>query len=77
VDIVNPREALIMARKKVENPPMPAVEAKPKPIRLALSPDLHQQFRVEAALQGTNMAILARRIIEEYLAKHATRGGRR
>ena len=58
-----------MARKKTEAPKMPAVETKPKPIRLALSPELHQQFRVQAALNGTNMADLARKIIEEYLAK--------
>jgi hypothetical protein len=63
-----------MARKKTEKPEMSAIEAKPKPIRLALPPDLHQQFRVEAAMQGTNMAILARRIIQEYLAKRSKGG---
>jgi hypothetical protein len=32
-------------------------------------PDAHQRFRVEAAKEGTNMAAVARRLVEEYLRR--------
>lgn len=64
-----------MARKKTEKPKMAAteVEAELRVVRLALPPDEHQQFRVLAAKEGTNMALLARRIVREYIAKNAVR----
>lgn len=57
-----------MARKKTESPPMPVAaepEAKTKPVRLDLSPDLHQMLRVVAAEQGKPMAVFAREIVEK------------
>jgi hypothetical protein len=49
---------------------MPAiVEAEAKSIRLELPPDMHQLFRVEAAKEGTSMAAVARRLVEDYLRR--------
>lgn len=55
-----------MAKRKPNEPmKMIATEVESKSIRLELSPDLHQQFRVEAAKDGTSMAAVARRLVEE------------
>ena len=64
-----------MARKTTEEPPMPAIEVETelKAVRLYIAQDLHDEFRVIAAKKRTNMAILAREIIEEYV--RANRGG--
>jgi hypothetical protein len=51
---------------------MIAVETEAKSIRLELSPAVHQLFRVEAAKEGTSMAAVARRLVEEYLKRKAT-----
>lgn len=58
-----------MARKKTEKPKMPATEEaiEMKAVRLYLTRDVHDEFRVLAAKERTNMAILARRVIEEYV----------
>jgi hypothetical protein len=59
-----------MARKQSKGKePMTSVEAEAKSIRLELSPEDHQSFRVEAAKEGLSMAAVARRLVEEYLAK--------
>jgi hypothetical protein len=50
---------------------MPAVEAESKSIRLELSPEVHQQFRVESAKEGLSMAAVARRLVEDYLKRKA------
>jgi hypothetical protein len=60
-----------MARAKKGDKPMPAVEAEAKSIRLELSPDLHRQFRIEAAKEGISMAAVARRLVEDYLRRKA------
>jgi plasmid stability protein len=61
-----------MARKRTkEVAPMPAVEVEPKSIRLELPPEVHQQFRVEAAKEGLSMAAVARRLVEDYLKRKA------
>jgi predicted DNA-binding protein len=57
-----------MARKKTEARPMTVTaepEVKTKPVRLDLSPDLHQMLRVVAAEQGKPMAVFAREIVEK------------
>jgi hypothetical protein len=36
---------------------------------LAEIPDVHRQFRVEAAKEGLSMAAVARRLVEEYLKR--------
>lgn len=58
-----------MARKKTEKPEMPATEAELRVVRLALPPEDHKEFRKLAAEEETNMALLARRIIQEYIAR--------
>jgi ParG len=59
-----------MARKKTtETKPMTTVEVEAKSIRLELSPETHQEFRVAAAKEGLSMAAVARRLVEEYLKR--------
>lgn len=59
-----------MARKKTEAPKVPATEIELRVVRLALPPEDHKEFRKLAAAEETNMALLARRIIQEYIAEH-------
>jgi hypothetical protein len=40
-----------------------------KLVRLELPPDIQKQFRIEAAKEGMSMAAMARRVIEEWVAK--------
>jgi hypothetical protein len=40
-----------------------------KLVRLELPPDVQQRFRVEAAKEGMSMAAMARRVVEEWVAK--------
>jgi hypothetical protein len=65
-----------MARKKTEKSEMPAVEAKPllKLVRLELPSDYHRDLRVIAAKQETTMAILARKLIKEYVDQQRKAG---
>lgn len=60
-----------MARKKTEKTPMPATDtaAEMKAVRLYLPADVQQRLRVLAAEEGTNMALMARKIVMEYVAK--------
>lgn len=60
-----------MARAKATEAKMPTstAEVEAKSIRLELPPAVHQQFRVEAAKEGTSMAAVARRLVEEYLRR--------
>ena len=46
---------------------MPPVETEAKSIRLELPAKEHQQFRVEAAKEGTTMAAVARRLVLDWL----------
>jgi hypothetical protein len=48
---------------------MPTTEADLKVVRLALPPAEHKKFRMLAAREETNMAILARRIVMEWIAR--------
>ena len=48
---------------------MPETETGPKSVRLQLPADVHQQFRVEAAKEGTSMAVVARQLVEDWLKK--------
>ena len=65
-----------MAKKRAERTIMPAVaeETGLKLVRLELTPDVHKQFRVEAAKEGLSMAALARRLVEEWTAKRKVGG---
>jgi hypothetical protein len=63
-----------MARKqtKVEKAmPATASPEKVRAVRLELPLDLHKQFRIEAAKEDTSMAAIARRLVEEWMAKKA------
>ncbi|MBV8077750.1 MAG: hypothetical protein JO284_15190, partial [Planctomycetaceae bacterium] len=47
-----------MAKKKTEPPKRPATaNPKTKPVRLDLTPEVHQMLRVVAAVQGQPMAV--------------------
>lgn len=67
-----------MAKKTTteEGKKMPAVAEEPGLVlvRLELTPDVHKQFRVEAAKEGVSMAKMARRLIEEWVAKRKATG---
>lgn len=55
-----------MARPKKEKEKMPVTaEPKTKPVRLDLSPELHQRLRVVAAEDGKPMAVFAREVLEQ------------
>jgi hypothetical protein len=69
-------EELDMARKKTEVPQMPATEVEMRVVRLALPPEDHKEFRKLAAAEETNMALLARRIVQDYIAKHRKAAGK-
>lgn len=59
-----------MARSKGTRK-MPATEVEAKSIRVELDAADHQRFRVEAAKEGTSMAAVARRLVEDYLKRKA------
>ena len=58
-----------MAKKREESSEMPATSAEPviktKPVRLDLTPEVHQMLRVVAAEQGKPMAVFARELVEQ------------
>jgi hypothetical protein len=66
----------LMAKKSGENPKMPAsaTETELRSVRLQLPVDDHKKLRRLAADQDTNMAILARRVMMEYIASHTLKG---
>lgn len=51
-----------------EGKPVNAVGSELKAVRLELPLEDHKKLRVEAAKQGTSMASLVRRLVEEFLA---------
>lgn len=67
-----------MARKKTEKPVTPATEAQSelRAVRLYLPKEHHKMLRKLAADEETNMALLARRIVSEYVVKHSQKGGK-
>jgi hypothetical protein len=50
---------------------MPAVGTESKSVRIELPAAVQQQFRVAAAMEGKSMAAIAKRLVEEWLAKRA------
>jgi hypothetical protein len=58
-----------VARKKSEKPEMPATGTGLRVVRLALPPEDYKEFRKLAAEEETNIALLARRVIREYIAR--------
>jgi hypothetical protein len=63
-----------MAKKKTEKPAMPATQAELRSVRLQLPPEDHRKLRRLAADRDTNMAILARRIVLDWIARHPLKG---
>jgi hypothetical protein len=72
------RSDTLMARKqaKAENKAVPpiATAEQVRAVRLELPLELHKQFRIEAAKEDTSMAAIARRLVEEWMAKRKTGG---
>jgi hypothetical protein len=75
VDNASPDGDLPMARKRAEEPKVPTTKSELKYVRLQLPRDIHKQFRILAVQQDTDMANLARKIVEEYVARHTLKGG--
>ncbi len=48
-------------------------ESKTMIVRLELEPSDHQAFRVESAKEGLPMALMARRLVKEWLAKRGAK----
>jgi hypothetical protein len=51
--------------------PVVADKAGLKLVRLELTPAVHKLFRVEAAKEGLSMSKMARRLVEEWIAKRS------
>jgi hypothetical protein len=49
--------------------PVAPAETGLKLVRLELTPEVQRQFRVEAAKEGLSMAKMARRLVEEWMAR--------
>lgn len=64
-----------MARKKADAK-MTATEDELKVVRLALPESHHDEFRIMAAREKTNMAILARRIVMEWIDRQRKGGSK-
>jgi hypothetical protein len=66
-----------MARTKTKGAgkmPATAAEAEIKSVRLELDGVTHREFRIEAAREGQSMAALAKRLVEEWVAKRKAAG---
>lgn len=64
------------ARTKTGVLKMPATEEKLKLVKLQLPESAHDEFRVLAAKERTNMAILARRLILDYIERKREEGSK-
>lgn len=59
-----------MAKKSGKDvKPVTATEAEMKVVRLELPLDVHKAFRIAAAEEGVSMAVLARKAVDDLLAK--------
>jgi hypothetical protein len=63
-----------MARKKTEKSEMPATKPLLRLVRLELSSDYHRDLRVIAAKQETTMAILARKLLMDFIDQQRKAG---
>jgi hypothetical protein len=64
------------ATKKTEKAKMQATQEELRAVRLYLPADDHRKLRRLAADEETNMALLARRIVQEYIARHSAKEGK-
>jgi hypothetical protein len=65
-----------MARKKTVQPMEPAKAAEMRFVRLQLPLEDQRALRLLAAEKDSSMAVLARTIIQEYLATHNPKEGK-
>lgn len=63
-----------MARKKPEKKDVPATQAALKLVRLEIPPEYHRDLRIIAAKQETTMAVLARRVMQEFIDQQRKAG---
>jgi hypothetical protein len=63
-----------MATRKTKTPPPKGTTTELRTVRLELPRDEHKVFRKLAAEEETNMALLARRIILDYIARQQKKG---
>jgi hypothetical protein len=64
-----------MGRKKsTENPAMPATVEKMKLVRLELPAAYHRDLRIIAAKQETNMALIARKLLQDFIDQQRRAG---
>jgi hypothetical protein len=75
MDVVIPRGPRLMARKKTGDSTMPATRQELRAVRLYLPAEVHKKFRRLAADEETNMALLARKIVQDYVASHPLKAG--
>jgi hypothetical protein len=61
-------------RKAKRTKPVIATEVEMKSVRLELSEEAHRQFRIESAKEGVSMAAMAKKLVEDWIAKR--RGGK-
>jgi hypothetical protein len=65
-----------MAKKTEGNPKAQATQAELKVVRLHLPPDDQRKLRMIAASENTSMALMARKIVQGYLAEHALKAAK-
>jgi hypothetical protein len=63
-----------VTRKKKE-PQVPAIHTELRTVRLDLPPGDHKRLKILAAEHDVPMAILARKIVQEYIARRTPKGG--
>jgi hypothetical protein len=69
-DIVNQGSYTAMARKSPKGSKnVPVTEVEVRAVRLELPLNLHKEFRIEAAKEDASMAAIARKLVEEWMAK--------
>jgi hypothetical protein len=64
-----------MAKKTGGNPKVQATQTELKVVRLHLPAEDQRKLRMIAGSENTSMALLARRVMQEYIASHALKVG--
>jgi hypothetical protein len=64
-----------MAKKKAEKQMPASAEPKLKPVRLDLSEEGHRLLRVLSSIDDTNMAAMAKDIVEKFVRAETKRRG--
>ncbi len=56
-------------RKAKRTKPVITAEIEVKSVRLELSEETHREFRIESAKEGMSMAAMAKKLVEDWVAK--------